>query len=66
MEHGSLIDTPAQVERDESAPDWANGYDVDDLKRITTLVVDCYANAATVEMLRNATPAPLDGSTEKP
>jgi len=30
------------------------------------LVVDCYANAATVEMLRNATPAPLDGSTEKP
>jgi hypothetical protein len=30
------------------------------------LVVDCYANAATVEMLRDATPAPLDGSTEKP
>jgi hypothetical protein len=30
------------------------------------LVVDCYANAATVEMLRNATPAPLDGSTEEP
>jgi hypothetical protein len=25
-------------------------------------VVDCYANAATVEMLRNATPAPLDGA----
>jgi hypothetical protein len=30
------------------------------------LVVDCYANAATVDMLRNATPAPLDGSTEEP
>jgi hypothetical protein len=37
MERGSLIDTPAQVERDESAPDWANGYNVEDLKRITTL-----------------------------
>jgi hypothetical protein len=30
------------------------------------LVVDCYANEATVEMLSNATPAPLDGSTEVP
>lgn len=30
------------------------------------LVVDCYANAATVEMLRNATPAPLNDSTEVP
>jgi hypothetical protein len=30
------------------------------------LVVDCYANAATVEMLRDATPASLDGSTEMP
>jgi hypothetical protein len=29
------------------------------------LVVDCYANAATVELLRNATPAPLDESTER-
>lgn len=29
------------------------------------LVVDCYANAATVDVLRNATPAPLDGSTEE-
>jgi hypothetical protein len=28
------------------------------------LAVDCYANAATVQ-LRTATPAPLDGSTEK-
>jgi hypothetical protein len=37
MEHGSLIGTPAQVERDESAPSWANGYNVEDLKRITTL-----------------------------
>jgi hypothetical protein len=37
MERGSLIDKPAQVERDESAPDWANGYNVEDLKRITTL-----------------------------
>jgi hypothetical protein len=27
------------------------------------LVVDCYANAATAEMLVNATPAPLDGSS---
>jgi hypothetical protein len=33
MERGSLIDRPAQVERDESAPDWANGYNVEDLKR---------------------------------
>jgi hypothetical protein len=31
MEHGSLIATPAQVERDESAPGWANGYNVEDL-----------------------------------
>jgi hypothetical protein len=30
------------------------------------LVVNCYANAATIEMLRNATPAPLDTSSEKP
>ncbi len=30
------------------------------------LVVDCYANATTVEMLRNATPAPLDPSAEPP
>jgi hypothetical protein len=30
------------------------------------LVVDCYANDATVEMLSNATPAPLDESTEVP
>jgi hypothetical protein len=30
------------------------------------LVVDCYANEATVEMLSNATPARLDGSTEVP
>jgi hypothetical protein len=30
------------------------------------LVVDCYATAATVEMLRNATPAPLDASTGTP
>jgi Aspartyl/Asparaginyl beta-hydroxylase len=30
------------------------------------LVVDCYANAATVETLHNATPAPLDESTEVP
>ncbi len=37
MEHGSLIGTPAQVERDESAPGWANGYNVEDLKRITAL-----------------------------
>jgi hypothetical protein len=37
MEHGGLIGTPAQVERDESAPDWARGYKVEDLKRITTL-----------------------------
>jgi hypothetical protein len=32
-----LIDKPAHVERDESAPGWANGYNVQDLKRITTL-----------------------------
>jgi hypothetical protein len=37
MEHGGLIGTPAQVERDESAPDWARGYELEDLKRITTL-----------------------------
>jgi hypothetical protein len=37
MEHRSLIPTPAQVERDESAPAWADGYNVEDLKRITTL-----------------------------
>ncbi len=37
MEHGSLIDHPAEVVRDASAPDWANGYKVEDLKRITTL-----------------------------
>jgi hypothetical protein len=36
MEHGSLIDKPAQVERDESGPAWASG-NVEDLKRITTL-----------------------------
>jgi hypothetical protein len=30
------------------------------------LVVDCYATAATVEMLRNATPAPPDASTGTP
>jgi hypothetical protein len=32
-----LIDKPAQVERDERAPDWTNAYNVEDLKRITTL-----------------------------
>jgi hypothetical protein len=37
MEHGRFIDKPAQVERDESAPAWAKGYDVEDLKRITTV-----------------------------
>lgn len=37
MQHGSLIDKPAQVERDESGPAWASGYNVEDLKRITTL-----------------------------
>jgi hypothetical protein len=37
MEHGSLINHPAEVVRDASAPDWANGYNVEDLKRITTL-----------------------------
>jgi hypothetical protein len=37
MEHGSLTDKPAQVERDDSAPDWAKGYKLEDLKRITTL-----------------------------
>jgi hypothetical protein len=37
MEHGRFIDKPAQVERDESAPDWAKGYKVEDLKRITTV-----------------------------
>jgi hypothetical protein len=37
MGSGSLIDKSAQAERDESAPDWAKGYDVEDLKRITTL-----------------------------
>jgi len=37
MEHRSLIATPAQVERDESVPGWASGYNVEDLKRITTL-----------------------------
>jgi hypothetical protein len=37
MEHRSLIATPAQVERDESVRGWANGYNVNDLKRITTL-----------------------------
>jgi hypothetical protein len=37
MEHGRLIDKPARVERDESAPDWAKGYNVEDLKRITTV-----------------------------
>jgi hypothetical protein len=30
------------------------------------LVASCYANAETVEMLRNATPAPADGPTKKP
>ena len=30
------------------------------------LVVDCYANATTVEMLGNAMPAPLDRSAEQP
>jgi hypothetical protein len=37
MEHGSLIGKSAQVERDESAPGWASGYNVRDLKRITTV-----------------------------
>jgi len=37
MEHGSSIGTPAGVERDESAPGWASGYNVADLGRITTL-----------------------------
>jgi hypothetical protein len=37
MEHRSLIATPAQVERDESGPGWANGYNVEHLKRIATL-----------------------------
>jgi len=32
-----LIDQPAQADRDESAPGWAQGYGVEDLKRITTL-----------------------------
>jgi hypothetical protein len=32
-----LIDKPVQVERDESAPGWAEGYDVEDLKRVTSL-----------------------------
>jgi hypothetical protein len=29
-------------------------------------VMDCYANEATVEMLRTAAPAPLDESTKVP
>jgi hypothetical protein len=37
VERDSLIDNPAQVERDESAPEWAKGYSVEDLKRITAL-----------------------------
>jgi Aspartyl/Asparaginyl beta-hydroxylase len=37
MKRGSLIDKPAQVERDESAPDWAKGYKLEDLRRVTTL-----------------------------
>ncbi len=30
------------------------------------VVVDCIANAETVEMLRSAVPSPLDGSNERP
>jgi hypothetical protein len=37
MERGSLIDKFARVERDESAPDWARGYKLEDVRRITTL-----------------------------
>lgn len=32
-----MIDEPTQVQRDESAPAWAKGYRLDDLRRITTL-----------------------------
>jgi hypothetical protein len=33
----SLTDMPAQVERDERAPDWAKGYKLEELRRITAL-----------------------------
>jgi hypothetical protein len=37
MQRGSLIDKFARVERDEGAPDWARGYKLEDVRRITTL-----------------------------
>jgi hypothetical protein len=37
MGHDGLSDKPAPVERDKRAPDWARGYKLEDLRRITAL-----------------------------
>jgi hypothetical protein len=60
----SLTDMPAQVERDERAPDWAKGYKLEDLRDASRLCLPVTMRVCcTARLTATATGMPQTTST---